>query len=387
MRVLEPGEYTAQLTLATTRQRTSAALEPPEAWLTIMVASPASRNYYNETWSSTMSSRCGSSANFPLALRQQKQGDEHQLYYSYPLIKVSPEILASKPVLQTYHFRVNVTSRLYFEVGMHLVNSHVTLQLTTLGGGGQPILGKQRGNLNVLDIQVGPGDYSVAIKQAASPGAEHSTSCGLFSLQGLAEPTDLMSAAANSGEIRQRGITSCPEAADGDVLPAKIYGSKSATRGGGELHVDATGHFMRRFRNVLFKHSRAGGSSRPEYDFIELDPAEDSLLHLAFLYDARAGREIRVTLADTWMMGQAVTPQAVHKQSDIEGGRAELVTEFWLTGGRHYALNVQYLGGSLAGEPESAHSACSTYDLTFSIAHSPAVLAEATCRADAKAAA
>jgi hypothetical protein len=47
---------------------------------------------------------------------------------------------------------------------MHLVNSHVTLQLTTLGGGGQPILGKQRGNLNVLDIQVGPGDYSVAIK-------------------------------------------------------------------------------------------------------------------------------------------------------------------------------------------------------------------------------
>lgn len=97
-------------------------------------------------------------------------------------------------MLQTYHFRLNVTSRLYFEVGMHLISSHVTLQLTTLGGGGQPILGKQRGNLNVLDTQVGPGDYSVAIKQAASPGAEHATSCALFSLQGLAEPTDLMSA-------------------------------------------------------------------------------------------------------------------------------------------------------------------------------------------------
>jgi hypothetical protein len=196
-----------------------------------------------------------------------------------------------------------------------------------------------------------------------------------------------MSAAANSGEIRQRGIASCPEAADGDVLPAKIYGSKSATRGGGELHVDATGHFMRRFRNILFKHSRDGGSSRPEYDFIELDPAEDSLLHLAFLFDAQAGREIRVTLTDTWMMGQAVTPQAAHKQSDIEGGHAELVTEFWLTGGRHYTLNVQYFGGSLADVPGRAHSLCSTYDLTFSIVHSPTVLTEASCKADTKAAA
>jgi hypothetical protein len=99
VRVLEPGEYTAQFTLATAHKRASAALEPPEAWLTIMVASPASRRYYDETWSSATSSRCGSTANFPLALRQQKQGDEHQLYYSYPLIKVSPEILASKPVL------------------------------------------------------------------------------------------------------------------------------------------------------------------------------------------------------------------------------------------------------------------------------------------------
>jgi hypothetical protein len=28
-----------------------------------------------------------------------------------------------------------------------------------------------------------------------------------------------MSAAANSGEILQRGIAACPEAADGDILP------------------------------------------------------------------------------------------------------------------------------------------------------------------------
>lgn len=84
---------------------------------------------------------------------------------------------------------------------MHMLNSHVTLQMTTLGGSAHPIQGKQRGNLNVLDIQVGPGDYTIAIKQAAVPGSTGTPSCGLFSLQGLVEPIDLMSAAANSGEI------------------------------------------------------------------------------------------------------------------------------------------------------------------------------------------
>jgi len=67
-------------------------------------------------------------------------------------------------VLQTYHFRVNVTSRMYFEVGMHLINSHVVLQMTTLGSTTHAIQGKQRGNLSVLDIEIGPGDYSIAIK-------------------------------------------------------------------------------------------------------------------------------------------------------------------------------------------------------------------------------
>ena len=30
---------------------------------------------------------------------------------------------------------------------------------------GYIIQGKQRGNLNVLDLEVGPGDYALAIKQ------------------------------------------------------------------------------------------------------------------------------------------------------------------------------------------------------------------------------
>lgn len=78
-------------------------------------------------------------------------------------------------------------------------------------------------------------------------------------------------------------------------------------------------------------------------------------------------------------------PQALHKQNDIEGGHTELVAEYWLAKGRHYTLTVEYLGGSRAGAPDHAHSPCSTYDLTLSIVHTPTALAEATCKADAKA--
>ena len=115
------------------------------------------------------------------------------------------------------------------------------------------------------------------------------------------------------------------------------------------MHVDATGHFMRRFRNVLFKASREY-SSTPEYDFIELDPVSDSLLHLAFLLDARAGQEVRVKLSDTWMMGQEVAPQSTITSGDIDGGHTEVVTEYKLTKGRHYALTVYYLGGNSGDE-------------------------------------
>ena len=131
-----------------------------------------------------------------------------------------------------------------------------------------------------------------------------------------------MSASANSGDILQRGIGSqCEEAADGDILPPKIYGSKGLTRGGGELHVDSSGHFMKRFRNVLFKKT-AESQAMPEYDRVELGVIEDSYLHLSFLHEE--GDEIRVSVSDTWMRGQEVKPQNSYKLPYVDDDRVEL---------------------------------------------------------------
>jgi len=188
-----------------------------------------------------------------------------------------------------------------------------------------------------------------------------------------------MSAAANSGEILQRGISACSEAADGDILPPKIFGSKSLTRGGGELHVDASGHFMRRFRNVHFKLTRDASESTPEYDRVEIETVEDSLLHLTFLYETKGDREIKVVLADTWMMGQEVKPLNYFRVGDIESEHAELVAQYKLTKGRHYALTVYYLGEGSADE--RGHNHCAMYDLTLSIAHVSKVEADTECTA------
>lgn len=153
-----------------------------------------------------------------------------------------------------------------------------------------------------------------------------------------------MSEEANSGEILQRGVTTCPEKADGDVLPPKIFASKGQTKGGGELHVDADGHFMRRFRNVIFKLSKEWSEVTPEYDRVELAVLEDSMLHLSFLYEAYGANEIRVVVTDTAALGQEASPSALNKLTDLANNQVELVTEYKLSKGRHYSLTVYYVG-------------------------------------------
>lgn len=71
---------------------------------------------------------------------------------------------------------------MYFEVGMHMLSDQVTMQLAALGDKAFTIQGKQRGNLNVLDVEVGPGDYAVALKQPELMGSLFKERCGIFSL-------------------------------------------------------------------------------------------------------------------------------------------------------------------------------------------------------------
>jgi hypothetical protein len=118
-----------------------------------------------------------------------------------------------------------------------------------------------------------------------------------------------MGESANSGQIIQKGIVdACYDSSvSGDSLPSKIYGSKSHTRGGGELHVDATGHFIKRFRDVLFKTTMQSELT-PQYDRVEIEVIEDAWLHLVFNYKESGANDIKVILTDTLMFNQEVKP-------------------------------------------------------------------------------
>ena len=101
-------------------------------------------------------------------------------------------------------------------------------------------------------------------------------------------------------------------------------------------------------------------------------------MHLSFLYDGQGGRELRVHLADTWMLGQEASPLSSVKLSDLDAGHVERVFEYKLTKGRHYALTVYYVGGT---ESEAhGRSPCSTYDLTMAITHITRLSEQTACR-------
>ena len=67
--------------------------------------------------------------------------------------------------MNNYYFRFNETQRFYFEVGSHFVMNHATLKLspTSKAFGTFEILGKQVGNINIIDTDVPPGDYQLTI--------------------------------------------------------------------------------------------------------------------------------------------------------------------------------------------------------------------------------
>jgi hypothetical protein len=94
VRKLSRGSYRVKISQATTQARKNAELVPPRTRLTIMFADADVEHEYNSTWAPLIDG-CDSGSNFPLALRQQKQADIHQLYYDYPLVKVDPSVLGS----------------------------------------------------------------------------------------------------------------------------------------------------------------------------------------------------------------------------------------------------------------------------------------------------
>ena len=152
--------------------------------------------------------------------------------------------------MNSYYFRFNETQRFYFEVGSNFLVNHAILKLqpTQKAFGSYETYGKQIGNINVIDIDVAPGDYQLSI--LAYRGAQGFAECGLFSMRGLLNMHSAMSAHLPGSSRLFKAATAC-EMKNSEEAPTQIFASESKTRKGNEAVIDPEGNFFRYYQDLL----------------------------------------------------------------------------------------------------------------------------------------
>lgn len=109
--------------------------------------------------------------------------------------------------MNSYYFRFNETQRFYFEVGSNFVVNHAVLKLspTQKSFGSYETVGKQIGNINVIDQDVPPGDYKLEIQSYKNSDVD----CALFSLRGLLNMHSAMAQHLPGLQVLREGATMC----------------------------------------------------------------------------------------------------------------------------------------------------------------------------------
>lgn len=211
--------------------------------------------------------------NFPIALARhpEMQYAPNEIVYEYQYLRLSPTILGSKYVIETYNFRVNQTSSFYFTLGMHMLRSQLVLKLRDVRGDGSVThIGKQEFSLNILHLYVGPGDYSLDIEQPSVLTENQSPchdDCGIYSFFGRITPISESQLLGTQSLAFGQGGSQCEIK---EVLPSKIFSSEDKAKDGHEYFVNKDGSFSRIFEDVLVKPQ--------EFDTVMISSPTDGLL-------------------------------------------------------------------------------------------------------------
>lgn len=231
---------------------------------------------------------------------------------------------------------------------------------------GSSFSGKQEFNLNVLDLTVAPGDYSLVIEQPALFNKQGNDICGLFSFYARITPVSEMS--ANNGEIAQ---SKCEVK---EMLPYKIYPSEDMTKSGGEYFVNSEGNFYRAFENILYKKTRYS-QFNPEYDVIKFMPREDAMVSLVIQRKQKGNAPI-VKLYDAYAFTE-VENLVSNVQSEASGGIIEESVTFRLIKEHDYSLFIYYEGEVLYDQ--DGQEQCEYYNAYLSISTMEYLIKDMTC--------
>ena len=140
--------------------------------------------------------------------------------------------------MNSYYFRFNETQRVFFEVGSNFNSYHAVLKLgpTQSSFGAYEILGMQRGNINVIDQDVPPGDYRLTV-QVYKNG---DTACGMFNFRGILNMHSAMAEHLPGSNHLVKAATMC-ELRNSEQAPSQIFAQESKTRKGNEEVIDPIG--------------------------------------------------------------------------------------------------------------------------------------------------
>ena len=90
--------------------------------------------------------------------------------------------------------------------------------------------------MNIIDMDVSPGDYALVISQYSGIHNE----CGMYSLRGLLNLHSSMAQHLPSQGTMTKGVSNC-ELKNQEELPNRIYSSPAKTRRGNEATINEHG--------------------------------------------------------------------------------------------------------------------------------------------------
>ena len=284
---------------------------------------------------------------------------DEQSYYNYPLIRYPLKGAFGNPItMNNYYFRFNETQRFYFEVGSNFVVNHAVLKLspTQKAFGAYEIIGKQLGNINVIDADVPPGDYKLEIMAYKNADID----CGMFSLRGLLNMHSAMSEHLPGSSVLRAGSSMC-EILNSEAAPTQIFADESKTRKGNEAVIDPNGDFFRHYPNLLVVRQHNEVLEPWTHEMLVDLPKGTSFLQLIFSLE----QADRMT-AKVYNKGSTTrVTQILSQKSTTNDDRSERKLIFKLEGGQSYQIQLEYSGDmyNAYGEEEP----CSYFDLVIAI--------------------
>ena len=284
---------------------------------------------------------------------------DEQSYYNYPLVRYPLKGSFGNPIsMNSYYFRFNETQRFYFEVGSNFVVNHAVLKLspTQKAFGSYELIGKQLGNINVIDTDVPPGDYKLEIIAYKNADID----CGMFSFRGLLNMHSAMSEHLPGMEVLRAGSSMC-EILNSESAPSQIFAKQSKTRKGNEDVIDRDGNYFKHWPNLLIvrQHNEV---LEPWTHEILLDlPSGTSFVQIIMSLE-QANRMVVKIFDKT--SGQRVM-HALKTSSETNELRSEIKFISKLEGDKSYEIQIEYSGDmyNAFGEEEP----CSYFDLTIAI--------------------